>query len=235
MCTVSFIATPEKVIITSNRDEKTDRSAITPLPYRLNGKNMVFPKDPLAGGTWFATDEDSNVIVLLNGAEDKHIHNPPYAKSRGLILLDIASAKSPLIMWKDIDLQNIEPFTLILFQQKQLFQLRWNGFEKETLPLDPTQNYIWSSATLYSETIREQRSAWFADFIYKTAEIQPELVVDFHQNTQKDDNENGLVIDRKGNLKTLSITQAIIDQNKVTLRHHDLVNQIENIQSFITI
>jgi len=88
---------------------------------------------------------------------------------------------------------------------------------------------------LYPETIREQRAAWFADFIHKTTEMKPELIVDFHQNTHDDDSENGLVISRKGNLKTLSITQAVIDHNKVTLRHYDLVGQVEKIQSFITI
>jgi hypothetical protein len=29
-----------------------------------------------------------------------------------------------------IDLENIEPFTLVIFQEKQLAEFRWNGTEK---------------------------------------------------------------------------------------------------------
>ena len=58
-----------KIIITSNRDEKIIRpNAIEPKAYHLNNKKVIFPKDNKAGGTWYAIDEHSNVLVLLNGA-----------------------------------------------------------------------------------------------------------------------------------------------------------------------
>ncbi len=58
MCTVSFVKTADSIIITSNRDEKIIRpSAIPPKSYRVNNQNLIYPKDPKAGGTWFATNE----------------------------------------------------------------------------------------------------------------------------------------------------------------------------------
>jgi hypothetical protein len=37
----------------------------------INGKNVIYPKDPKAGGTWYVVDENGTVLVLLNGAEEK--------------------------------------------------------------------------------------------------------------------------------------------------------------------
>ena len=89
MCTVSFVPTQNGICITSNRDEKISRSkAISPQKTTINNKEITFPKDPQAGGTWFAHD-DKNVIVLLNGAEEKHVSKGNYRKSRGLIVLDL--------------------------------------------------------------------------------------------------------------------------------------------------
>lgn len=134
MCTVSFVATNDAFIITSNRDEKVIRpSAIPPKKYHINGKDILFPKDPKAGGTWYAVDAQGTVLVLLNGAAEKHEVQLPYRKSRGLIVLDMISNPSPKEFWEEINLENIEPFTLVLFQNQALFQLRWNGMEKERL------------------------------------------------------------------------------------------------------
>ncbi|TDE29253.1 hypothetical protein E0I61_08790 [Flavobacterium ranwuense] len=236
MCTVSFIATNDKIIITSNRDEKTVRpSAIPPRNYTVNGKNIIFPKDPKAGGTWFAANADGTILVLLNGADEKHEVQPPYRKSRGLIVLDMISSISPKDFWTEIDLENIEPFTLVLFQNNALFQLRWNGKEKETTPLDSQLNHIWSSSTLYPSAIREKRSNWFYTFMNDNSEISESKMHDFHRYTEKGNDENGLVINRNDEMKTLSITQSVIEKNKVAILHYDLIAQQDFSTSFITV
>ncbi len=171
MCTVSFVPSNDKIIITSNRDEAVIRTAIPPETYLLNGKKITFPKDPKAGGTWYALAENGTLLVLLNGAEEKHKHQPPYSRSRGLIVLEMLSIDSPRKHWNAIDLENVEPFTLVLFQDSALFQLRWNGNSKNCVDLDASKNYIWSSSTLYSKEIREQRSQWFFEFMKKNKNI----------------------------------------------------------------
>jgi uncharacterized protein with NRDE domain len=236
MCTVSFVCAKEKVIITSNRDEQVIRpSAIPPKNYTLNGKNIIYPKDPKAGGTWFVVDEKGTVLVLLNGAKEKHQVQLPYRKSRGLIVLEMISSPSPKDFWNEIDLDNIEPFTLVLFQEKQLFQLRWNGVEKSTTALEIDKNYVWSSSTLYSKEIREQRSNWFYSFLDINPEATPEKLLHFHQYTESDNAEHGLVINRNDQLKTLSITQAVFEKNKVILKHLDLIAETEHCKTFISI
>jgi uncharacterized protein with NRDE domain len=236
MCTVSFVATNDKIIITSNRDEKTVRpSAIPPRSYTVNGKNLIFPKDPKAGGTWFVANADGVILVLLNGADEKHEVQLPYRKSRGLIVLDMISSLSPKDFWNEIDLDNIEPFTLVLFQNNALFQLRWNGKEKRTTPLDIHQNHIWSSSTLYSSSIREKRADWFHTFMNHNPEITESKMHDFHRHTEEENDENGLVINRNEEMKTLSITQAVIEKNKVVILHYDLIAQQDFSTSFITV
>jgi hypothetical protein len=235
MCTVSFVCANDKVIITSNRDEKVIRPAIPPRNYTLNGKNVIYPKDPKAGGTWFVVDEKGTILVLLNGADEKHLLQSHYRKSRGLIVLELISTISPKDFWLEIDLIEIEPFTLVLFQENQLFQLRWNGVEKTTTPLDINKNHVWSSSTLYSKEIRDQRSRWFYTFLDANHEITPEKMLHFHRYTEEGNNEHGLVINRNDELKTLSITQSVMEKNKVVIRHVDLIANEEYSKTFISI
>ena len=234
MCTVSFVNINGKVIITSNRDEQRLRQALEPISYIIKRKQVYFPKDPKAGGTWFAVDEFSNVVVLLNGAAEKHQWNPPYRRSRGLIVLDIIGEEDPILQWKKIDLDNIEPFTIILYQQNRLFQLRWNGTEKELVVLNPKKNHIWSSSTLYPSDIRKNRSQWFEKFLYSRETISESDLHHFHQYTEIQNHDNGLVINRNNILQTLSITQTVIQDNKVGINHLDLLSNTESSQSFLT-
>lgn len=232
MCTVTFVRSGNKTIITSNRDEQVLRQAVEPRNHLINDKIVVYPKDPQAGGTWYAIDEHANVLVLLNGAAEKHQWNPPYRKSRGLIVLDIISAKSPSQMWDDIDLDNIEPFTMVLFWTGKLFQLRWDGTQKQKAQLDPNANHIWSSSTLYPAEVREKREKWFASFMRFNQHPTGKVMYHFHHYTESGDTENGLVINRNNFLKTLSITQTVIHDNKVKMNYHDLTGRKDYVHSF---
>lgn len=236
MCTVSFVKTADKIVITSNRDEKIIRpNAIPPQSYTVNGKNVIYPKDPKAGGTWYAVDENGTVLVLLNGANEKHIVKLPYRKSRGLIVLELIGQQSPKDFWSAINLENIEPFTLVLFQNGVLFQLRWNGIVKEITLLDSNKNHIWSSATLYPQAVREKRANWFYTFMDVTPAVSETELLHFHRYTEETNQENGLVINRNDEMKTVSITQAVIEKNKVAILHCDLIAQKESTTSFTTI
>lgn len=236
MCTVSFVSSSGRTIITSNRDEKIIRpSAIAPKNYLIDNKNIIFPKDTKAGGTWFVVDENGTTLVLLNGADEKHKVVLPYRKSRGLITLDIISSLSPKDFWQEIDLDYIEPFTMVLFQNGELFQLRWNGAVKEKIQLSTSENHVWSSSTLYPKEIREIRSNWFYDFITSKSEISETEMFNFHRHTENKNLKNGLVINRNGEMKTLSITQSVTEKNKVAILHYDLITEKEFSETFITI
>jgi uncharacterized protein with NRDE domain len=236
MCTVSFVNANGKIIITSNRDEKTLRpNAIEPQSYSINNKKIIFPKDNKAGGTWFAVNENSTVLVLLNGAEEKHQLQESYRKSRGLIVLDLISSDAVLAEWEAIDLNNIEPFTLVLFENEKLYQLRWNEINKSKLELDTTKNHIWSSSTLYSAIVRAERAHWFYNFLDAKSEVNEQELFRFHRYTETENTQHGLVINRNNTLKTLSITQAVIEKNKVAIHYNDLIAERDFSNTFIAI
>lgn len=234
MCTVSFVRSGNKIILTSNRDEAVERPALAPQLYAIGHQTVYYPKDPKAGGTWFVVSEKANVIVLLNGASEKHQWKPPYRKSRGLIVLDLIAADSPVGAWNNIDLNAIEPFTLIVYEQAKLHQLRWNGLEKETVALNAHQSHIWSSAPLYPQDVREKRAQWLGEFLAMKPNVSASEMFDFHRHTEASDHENGLVISRYGLLQTLSITQVVLENDRVRLSHHDLIGQSESEHSFLT-
>jgi len=237
MCTVSFYRDNSKVIITSNRDEHINRpSAISLKKTSYGAKTVYYPKDPQAGGTWFVVNSIGFVFVLLNGAKDKHIPNPPYRKSRGLILLDIINSNNFLEEWNLINLSNIEPFTVIAFVNHQLFQICWNEVEKSLIQLDSNKAYIWSSSTLYSEAIISKRERWFSEFLNQNKEtICSDDFISFHTNTQKNDTQNGLVINRNNSMLTKNITQCEITKNNFTLTHLDLISKKKSIISEVLI
>jgi uncharacterized protein with NRDE domain len=215
------------VIITSNRDEKADRPlALAPQKYFQNKEILYYPKDPRAGGSWFVVKPNGDALVLLNGAEKEHKSLPVYRKCRGVVLLEIASCKNILEAWRIYDLQNIEPFTLVVFSRRQLYQFRWNGIEKCYIELDRNTPHIWSSSTLYSEEVRRDRERWFQEFLHtKRKEISANDIFNFHAQTQKEDQVNGLIINREDVLKTKSITQCVLGKNEFTINHKDLVSK----------
>lgn len=227
MCTVSFVATNDKIIITSNRDEAVLRPALPPKTYPINNKQITFPKDPKAGGTWYAVNENGNVLVLLNGADEKHKHRPPYSRSRGLIVLEIISSNSPILHWNTIDLDGVEPFTLVLYEDLKLYQLRWNGSEKNRVDLNASEPHIWSSSTLYPKEVREQRAEWFHAFMENNPTVTEAELFHFHRYTENSNAENGLIINRNDVLKTLTITQSVIENKNLRMLHYDLIQQTE--------
>lgn len=224
MCTVTYIPAAGATYITSNRDENKHREkATSPITELWNGQPVTFPKDPAAGGSWFAISEKGTVVVLLNGAEKKHEPVYPYRKSRGLILLELASDPDGITAFEKIDLENIEPFTIIFFDQTNLFQIQWDGLQKTKNFLDTTSSYIWSSVTLYSEDVIQKRSTLFNRFISSNTEITSEEIIRFHQNSHGD-YENGFIIHRENGIITQSVSQAIIENNSLQFIHYDLLN-----------
>lgn len=236
MCTVSFVNAGGKIIITSNRDEKMARpNALEPKNYIINNKKIFFPKDKKAGGSWYAVNQNSTVLVLLNGAEERHQVQNAYRKSRGLIVLDLISSDWVVKEWEIIDLKDIEPFTLVLFENQKLYQLQWNGIAKSTSELDKKQSHIWSSSTLYPKEIREKRADWFFTFLDTKPSVNERELFNFHRYAEAGNTENGLVINRNETLRTLSITQTVIEKNKVEIHYNDLIAETDFSSTFISV
>ena len=101
MCTVLLgrdVTGRGEILIAANRDEDPARPSDPP-GVLLDSPRLVGGRDRVAGGTWMAvrtpqaSDESPSVTMLLNrrplpGA-------PPGARSRGLLVIDVARATDP--------------------------------------------------------------------------------------------------------------------------------------------
>ena len=223
MCTVTFVPTSGGFYLTSNRDEGHCRGrALSPRVYNNGTEELIYPKDPDAGGSWIVLKEEGTAAVLLNGAFQKHIPRPPYKMSRGLVLLDVIRATAPLVRFREMDLEGIEPFTLVLLSGGCLLDCRWDGLEKRFRVLDTTQPHIWSSATLYDEQAGEQRKRWFDEWYQGSKRIAAEDILAFHRSTGIGKARNGMVISRDNKMSTVSITSIASTNGDIEMLYHDL-------------
>jgi hypothetical protein len=226
MCTVTYIAHPgNDFILTSNRDENAARS-----PQHLSveeqpgGVRLIFPKDNGAGGTWIAASSDNRVVCLLNGAFEKHQHQPPYKRSRGVMALEFFSYPDAPAFFEKYDFEGMEPFTFIIVDNGSLYELRWDEKQPHILPLDAkTGRYIWSSATLYPPDIREMRAGWFRDWLDGRVDFSVEAIRHFHQTGGAGDAWNGFVMNRNDRVQTVSITNVVKNADAISLIYNDLL------------
>ncbi|MEP7108198.1 MAG: NRDE family protein [Ferruginibacter sp.] len=223
MCTVTFIRVDDSFFLTSNRDEKVQRSqALPPKVYQVNETALLYPKDADAGGTWIALKDNSTAGVLLNGAFTNHPPKPIYRRSRGLILIDILAVSNPLAWFSVISLEAIEPFTLILFQAFNLYECRWDGDKKYTKQLSIDQGQIWSSATLYDKVVQSKREEWFVKWLGRNTRPTQADIFNFHQFAGDGDEQNDIRMNRDGQLFTVSITGIQITRKNGIMNYLDL-------------
>lgn len=233
MCTVTFIPIKNGVVLTSNRDEHINRGiAIYPEVYLLNGKKLAFPKDRKAGGTWFITNEHGDTGILLNGAFEKHISTPPYRKSRGHILPDIFHSDSPFKALNHYNPEGIENFTIILWEEEKLREIKWDGKKIHAKLHDPTKAHIWSSVTLYSHEMIAERHGWFNQWLCSRAVVTKQDILHFHSSTHAHNKEYGLLISRNNKISTTSTTSLSLENKKATFYHKDYIQNIDSILEY---
>ena len=231
MCTVTFIPVNDTVFITHNRDENQVRPpAIPPRFHQVNGYKLLFPKDKKAGGTWIAINENGNAAVLLNGAFIKHTPATPYRKSRGLIFLEILAANDFLTAWRSLNLQDIEPFTFIVWSNAQLFETRWDGSRKYATKLNAKESHLWASVTLYDNKALTKRRRWFEE--WQEAHPVPSMadIIYFHLHAGEGDTRNDLYMNRDGLILTVSVTSMQITTEKGLMSYLDLQDSSDSQQ-----
>ena len=219
MCTVLYLPAKEKSYFVSLRDENPNRaSASPPSIWSIANTEFVAPKDEEGGGTWIGTSEFGTVIVLLNGGFENHEKMGRYIKSRGIIVTELLASQDPLDSWINMNLYQIEPFTLLIWSKQELHQLVWDGINKHKNPLTSTQPYLFSSSTLYSAEAKQTRLLLFQNWIKTKPFITPETILDFFKRFP--DKENGFIINRNEKIKTLSYSFIELTQEQSAVMHY---------------
>jgi len=161
-------------------------------------------------------------LVLLNGAFARHVPQPPYRKSRGLVFLEIAKSGRPLEYFLAAAFYNIEPFTLVVWQQGCLYECRWNGARKFHRQLNALKPHIWSSVTLYANDVIMKREMWFSRWLSGKPNPQMEDVLDFHRFGGEGGAENNFCMNRDGKMLTVSITGIGLSEKKAEMVYLDM-------------
>jgi len=233
MCTVTIIPKGKNdFVLTSNRDEAPNRISLSPDFYKINNTKMMFPKDELSGGTWIGVSEKKRLLCLLNGAFVCHERKVDYRISRGVVVNELLASDNIVESIKDYNLENIEPFTLVIADwnsKLQFYDLVWDGFQKHLNKL-PFKPKIWSSSTLYSESMKQNRNLWFEDFKVKN-ELTATQLLHFHKSAGNGNKDFGVVMDR-GFVKTTSITQVEKSDEVLEMRYINLQDQTSTIRMF---
>ena len=223
MCTVTYLPIDTaSYILTSNRDEAPSRNAVKIELKTESDQSLLFPKDPEKGGTWLALSNYEKIICLLNGAFEPFEKKAFYRKSRGSVVLDYFSFPNAEAFQSGYNFKGIAPFTLVILESGNRFELNWDGINVFFRPFDHTPK-IWSSVTLYPENVRKWRKTLFETWL-KDGAVTQDKIIHFHQHAGDDDHENGFQMNRNEIVKTLSVSSVFKQNNDLVFKHRDLVN-----------
>lgn len=223
MCTVTFLPLKNgDFIFTSSRDELKDRETLPPKCYREKGVQLLYPKDVRAGGTWIVVSEQKRLVCLLNGAFVKHVPTGNYAFSRGLVVKDILLAADATRYIQEIDLKNVEPFTLIFLdwgKENTKIELVWDGQEKHIQEIANAPR-IWSSSTLYTDEMKEERQQWFQEWLNENHIESQEAILAFHNDDSKGTAETAINM-KRSYIETVSITSVLKQSDALHMSYQD--------------
>lgn len=225
MCTVTIIPiSKSEFVLTSNRDEAPHRTSLKPEVHIISDAQILFPKDKMAGGSWIGVSNKNRVLCVLNGGFVRHQRQDEYRLSRGVVLRDLLACKTIDEAITNYNLEGVEPFTLVIADwniKLRFLELVWDGYEKHFTEL-PLEAKMWSSSTLYSEDMKQERQQWFEDF-KKSHELNAESLMNFHEKTETNNADYGVIMDR-GFVKTTSITQVKKDNDNIIMSFNNLQN-----------
>jgi hypothetical protein len=224
MCTATYLPIgPKGFILTHSRDEKAIRpAALPPGEVPIGGHLVTFPKDPQGMGTWIAS-ANKLTVCLLNGAFVPHQPQPPYKHSRGLVALDVFDYVSVDAFIRHYPFDGLEPFTLVLLEGGRLTELRWNGKRLSIRDKDPKRTHIWSSVTLYTTEVIQQRERWFTQWQQQISHWTVVAIRQFHKTAGDGDPRNSLRMNRQNQYFTVSLTSVLHNGDVSAMLYEDLI------------
>ncbi len=232
MCTVTYIPLGKSdFILTSSRDVPfTREKALHPKKYMEDGIEIYYPKDGKAGGTWIGTSSKNRLICLLNGGFEYHTSRASYKKSRGIIVKELLKIEDIHKGLNTIDLIGVEQFTLTIVDWNnglELIEFVWDGQKKHIKKL-PQESHIWSSSTLYDESVKQLRRNWFTDW-QKGNAFSQEKILEFHHNAGVGDPNIDVIMDRKVG-GTVSITSLKKENNGIVISYEDVLDMSKEVE-----
>ncbi|TVP59620.1 MAG: hypothetical protein EA351_01370 [Gemmatimonadales bacterium] len=166
MCTATWTTDDEgRLHVFFSRDERRSRSTAEPPRVReVDGTRILAPLDPDGGGTWILGNEFGLGACLLNAWTEEAAAKPG-ERSRGLLLMDLATARklgeARDRLTRSVQKIRYAPFQiLILDLEGAILRHHWNGAELRARPI-PVPPIVVSSA-VSEEEVRRRRARLLA-------------------------------------------------------------------------
>ena len=140
-------------------------------------------------------------------------------------MLEFFEYKNAQQFLDEYDLDNIEPFTLVIYDNGFLAELKWDGQKKHIRPLDITKQHIWSSATLYDEEMKAKREKWFARWLAEKPIFTKKTAMHFHETAGEGNEFYDLKMNRFHLVETVSITCVERKNDTFEMTYKDFVHQ----------
>jgi len=119
----------------------------------------------------------------------------------------------------------MEPFTMIIVDNGQLYELRWDGQQTHIRLLNSGECHIWSSATLYPPEVQQRRNGWFGGWLDGRQDFSLEAIQHFHRTGGAGDTWNGFLMNRNNVVQTVSITNVVKKNGSIEMIYNDLLRE----------
>ena len=194
MCTLSWTATRSGYELLFNRDERRTRGPEEgPRKVQRSGVHFLAPRDTDAGGSWIAVNELGATVCLLNGYIERRGPASPRPRSRGQLVVELASAASPAQVEDRLRASNLapfEPFVLCAFQQVRENvvaegelsgrAIEWDGLDLVARSLEADDRPICSSGHDAALARARRGAEW--ERMRAAGPMTPERLIEFHRS-----------------------------------------------------
>lgn len=218
MCIVTYVPYSSGFIFTSNRDENPNRPTEIPTYHYQNNTIQVYPKDEVAGGSWFGINLNHNIVASLLNAQPRYFQKRN--KSRGKFLIEYISLirnNYRTDSFQPNSLVGLPPFELIHLDfdsfRRNLVQYYWDGNELKNFELDSSKPHLWSSLSLYSREKQQHYLEIFHRWLRDTETMDQKKVIRLHHDTFAQDlhSNNFFQHQQKLRVKTVSVISLMVN------------------------
>ncbi len=236
MCIVTYVPTKTGFILTSNRDENPNRPTVAPDYYHSYNQTLIYPRDDVAGGTWFGINcSQSKIGCILNAQNPRDKES---SSSRGVFLRNHLSKIHFNGKLTNDDFRDLAPFEYLFIDYRlsniKFLVYHWDGQDLIIKKVDHQNEQIWSSLSLYDVEKHTNNLNIFNYWLKQKRELDQNLIFKMHETqfVQPLKSKNFHLYQQSLPIQTISITSLSVDGRHKTLIYQDLITQKITIRDF---
>lgn len=222
MCTVTWLRSEAGYDLFFNRDERSSRKdALPPRVSEGRGVQWLAPVDGDFGGTWIAANECGITIGILNGYREGPLDPLPGGRSRGLLVQDLASARTLGELESRLRAEDLDPYrSFRMFAIEPASPLWVAEWDHHALAVDrdAERRIPLISSSIEESEVGAQRRTEFRR-VTKSAPLAPDRLEAYHRSHAGGPSVYSVCMHR-ADAGTRSFTHVAMSEREVRLRYH---------------